>query len=109
MNLRELRAICLGHEIRVLRDSQISELNRKLTLTWAAYGKHQKLFVNFPLELFSTKQKMFNLKINTNYFYLPPFFHGYNTGDFNKYFDDYYSFYAFYIILKLLTTTPPNN
>ena len=48
----------LGHEVRISRDNQTCELKRRITLSWAAYGKLGDVFKsNLPICL---KRKVFN-------------------------------------------------
>lgn len=48
----------LGHEIRISRDNQTCELNRRIGLTWAAYGRLKYIFKGaLPICL---KRKVFN-------------------------------------------------
>ncbi|CAH1234661.1 unnamed protein product, partial [Diabrotica balteata] len=48
----------LGHEIKIPRDNQTCELNRRITLEWAAYGRMRDIFkTNIPIHL---KRKAFN-------------------------------------------------
>lgn len=48
----------LGHEVRISRDNQTCELRRRITLSWAAYGKLREVFKrNLPMCL---KRKVFN-------------------------------------------------
>lgn len=50
--------IYLGHEIRISRDNQTCELRRRITLSWAAYGKMREVFKsNIPMCL---KRKAYN-------------------------------------------------
>lgn len=48
----------LGHEIKLGRDNQTAELNRRIGLTWAAYGKLKEVFKSdIPMCL---KRKVFD-------------------------------------------------
>lgn len=50
--------IYLGHEVRIARDNQTCELKRRITLSWAAYGKLRDVFKSdLPICL---KRKVFN-------------------------------------------------
>lgn len=50
--------VYLGHEIRITRDNQTCELKRRITLSWAAYGRLSHVFrAKIPISL---KRKVFD-------------------------------------------------